>query len=66
MIEPINKNRAEATDWQFKQEMIDKINEIITTINAISAHLFKDNEDDGGNEGDGGNKNNDHGDGGNS
>lgn len=53
MIEPINKNRIEATDWQFKQEMIDKINEIITIINAISAHLFRGNKSN--NDGDGGN-----------
>ena len=46
MIEPINKNRVEATDWQFKSETIDKINEIISVINSTVEKLNENNNDD--------------------
>ena len=58
MIEPINKNRVEATDWQFKSEVIDKINEVIAVINSTVEKIDdffdedrknNDNDDDGSN-----------------
>ena len=45
MITQINKNRINITDWQFKSEIIEKINEIIVEINSMIERV-DDSEND--------------------
>ena len=54
MITQINKNRIDVTDWQFKNEIIEKINEIIVEINLMIKRVDdseNDIDDDKNNDG---------------
>jgi hypothetical protein len=44
IIEELKPNTAQLSDWQFKETIVEKMNEIIVAINAISETVI--DEDD--------------------
>jgi pyruvate-formate lyase-activating enzyme len=37
LIEPLKKNTSQLADWQFKEIVVEKINEVIVKLNQFSA-----------------------------
>lgn len=47
LIEPLKKNTSQLADWQFREIVVEKINEVIVKLNQVTTFIdYKDGNDE--------------------